>query len=240
MRAEATRAPSLSAGARLSGALRSGRLPALLVVLACALLLYGFLNSGAFAVSRVEVRGVSLGDAGAVAAEARALNESVFRVDSDAIADRVAQQPTVDSAAVHAELPDRVVIEVVERTPALAWQAGGETLLVDARGHVLATGAPGALPTIATAGPAPALGATLPVARVTAALAIAAALQGQAQQLRWSDADGFVATLSGNRTLQLGDETDVPRKLAAAQAVLAASGNWTLLDVSEPDRPYTR
>ena len=225
-------------GSTFGWLLRSGRLPALLVAIGCSVLLYGFLFSPDFTVQRVVVRGVALGDAATVAGVANTLDDSVIAVDADAIAARVAALPTVERVSVQTEWPDRVVILVVERTPALAWEADGRTLLVDARGHVLIERDAGELPRLAVDGAAPEAGDSVPIERVTAALAIANQLVGQTSELRWSDAEGFTATLMNGRTVKLGDAARVPLKLAALSAILQRTDVWTLLDVSEPDRPY--
>jgi cell division protein FtsQ len=218
--------------------LRNGKLPALLAALGCAVLLYGFLRSPDFVVQRVAVHGVVLGDADLVVGASQALDASVFTVDSDASAVRVANLPTVERASVHTELPDRVVIDVVERTPVLTWQAADRTVLLDARGHVLLAGDAATLPRLVVEDTAPEVGDSMPVERVGAALAIADALGAQASELRWSDTDGFSATFADGRIVLLGDAGRVPLKLAVLTAILQQPDDWSLLDVSEPDRPY--
>jgi cell division protein FtsQ len=218
--------------------LRNGKLPALLAAVGCAMLLYGFLRSPDFVVQRVAVHGVVLGDADVVVGASQTLDASVFTLNTDAIAARVANLPTVERASVHTELPDRVVIEVVERTPVLTWQAADRAVLLDARGYVLLAGDAATLPRLVVADAAPAIGSSVPPERVSAALAIAAALGAQASELRWSDTDGFSATLADGRIVLLGDAGRVPLKLAALTAMLQQPDDWSLLDVSEPDRPY--
>lgn len=232
------RRPGSRAASNLAALTRSGRLPALLVVAACGVVLYGFFASPDFRVDTVVVRGVALGAPEEIEAVAGTLKEPVVAVDSAAVAARVAQLPTVERAAVRAEFPDRVVITVVERTPALVWQASGVPMLVDARGNVLRAGDRPDLPRLALEGSAPVVGARAPVERVVAALAITNALVSDLRELSWSDAQGFKARRRDGKTIVLGDASKMPLKLAALDAAMRLSGDWTILDVSEPDRPY--
>src|SRR5207248_2362745 len=138
----------------------------------------------------------------------------------------------------HAELPDRVVIDVTERTPALVWQAAGQTLLIDKRGNVLISADAPDLPYIAADSAAPPIASAIPAERVAAAMALSQALGAAMSVLAWTQDNGFVATLADQRQIIFGPAERVPAKLAVVSAVLQGNETWKLLDVREPDRPY--
>lgn len=99
-----------------------------------------------FAVAQVQVTVSSAPDiAGPLSAdEVRAVAQvetgtPLLRVDTDAIEERVAALPQVESAAVSRSWPDAIIIDVVRRTPvALVVSAGGYDV-VDASGAVIRT-----------------------------------------------------------------------------------------------------
>lgn len=233
---------SVAAGRRHRGGsiLRSGRIPAAVVVVACGILLYGFLLSGDFLVASVVVRGTSLGDPAEVATVADAIGEPIFSIDASQAADRVARLPYVERVAVRTRFPDRVTITVVERQPVLAWQADGQTWLVDKRGHVL-TGAaptPDGVPVVVSELDAPRVGDTMDPAVVASGIAAYETLGEVATEARWTRDDGLVATLRDGRTVIFGSPDRMPMKLAVYQTVVGSGAAWQILDLREPDRPY--
>ena len=58
-------------------------------------------------------------------------------VDVSAIRDRLLQFGWVKDARVSRRLPDTLVIDIVERTPAAMWQSSGKLALIDSEGVVL-------------------------------------------------------------------------------------------------------
>jgi cell division protein FtsQ len=58
-------------------------------------------------------------------------------VDVSAIRDRLLQFGWVKDARVSRRLPDTLVIDIVERTPAAMWQSSGQLALIDSEGVVL-------------------------------------------------------------------------------------------------------
>lgn len=234
--------PRVAAGQRQRGGgiLRSGRIPAMVVVVACGILLYGFLFSGDFLVASVVVRGASLGDPAEVATVADAIGEPIFSIDASQAADRVARLPYVERVAVRTSFPDKVTITVVERQPVLAWQAGGQTWLLDRRGHVLSGEAPvpDGVPTVMSELDTPKVGDTLDPAIVAAVVAATETLGDVATETRWTRDDGLVATLRDGRTVIFGSPDRMPLKLAVYQTVVGSGAAWQLLDLREPNRPY--
>jgi len=65
------------------------------------------------------------------------LNRSVLRIPLDARRGQLEQIPWVESAAVQRILPNRLRVELTERTPVAFARNGGELALIDARGVLL-------------------------------------------------------------------------------------------------------
>lgn len=109
---------------------------------------------------RFEVRGnryTSTVDIG----QALQLEASSSQLSFDTIAarSRVEALPWVDTAVIRRILPDAVVVDVVERTPAIVWRAADRDVLIDMRGRELAAIARGSdtgLPVVTGEGAGPA------------------------------------------------------------------------------------
>ena len=97
------------------------------------------LGSSLFAVEDVEVEGAVYTDERALAAVVDDLEGTpVLRVDTDAAERELEAIPWVESARVTTDFPDRVKIEIRERTPAVAYQAADDRYrVIDAEGRVL-------------------------------------------------------------------------------------------------------
>ncbi len=117
--------------------LRNGRLPAGVGALALAAVLTYVVTDARFSVDTVVVTGVAALPGSTVAEASGVLGESVFRVDSAAVAQRVAALPSLQHVDVVTEAPDRLIVHVVERQPVMIWDAGGASFLVDETGDVL-------------------------------------------------------------------------------------------------------
>jgi cell division protein FtsQ len=226
------------AQAVLGAWLRSGRLPALLVMLGALGLMYGFMFSRDFLIASVLVRGTSLGNPADVVVTADTIGESIFRIDAGHAAARVAALPYVERVTVATRFPDEVVITVVERQPAALWQVGGTTYLVDARGNVLAEGAAPVLPGVLVDGDAPAVGGTVDPATVAAVIAIRETLGLDIAELRLTHVDGLVVRLNDKRAIVFGAPASIPVKLAVLAEVERRGAPWSVLDLREPARPY--
>jgi len=222
----------------LTGMLRSGRLPALLVMLGGFLLLYGFLFSGDFLVASVVVKGTDIGEPAQIVTTADAIGEPIFTIDASDSAERVAALPYVESVTVRTRYPDEVVISVVERTPVVLWQVDSRAFLIDAYGNVLAEQVRDGLPLVIVEEDAPAIGATIDPERVAAVIAVRETLADRLEELRWVPGDGLVARLTDKRVVILGSAERLPLKLAVYDEVTRLTEPWSLLDLREPDRPY--
>jgi cell division protein FtsQ len=169
------------------------------------------------------------------------LDQSIMRVDPDVVAQRAASLPWVAGARVRLELPDKVIIDLTERSPVAVWERSDGQVLVDAGGTVMLAGNIADLPHVQTTGELPAVGAQLDPLDVAAVVAIDQALATTLGTLTMSDAEDFTATLTDSRVIAFGDAQHMPAKLAALGALAERTDlDWTFLDLSEPDRPYFR
>jgi cell division protein FtsQ len=93
-----------------------------------------------FEVRDVEVRGLHhMSRLPVYTAALDGASDSMLLVDLDVVRERLRLLPWVADASVGRKLPDTLVIDIVERSPAAIWQYGGRHALVDAEGHVLVT-----------------------------------------------------------------------------------------------------
>jgi cell division septal protein FtsQ len=113
---------------------RAGALLALVVALAG---LYGATSSGAFALRRTEVSGVTWTSEDAVlAALAIPAGQNLFTLDTTELSKRLASIPAIRGASITVALPDEVRVDVAERVALLAWRVGADRYLVDEDGMV--------------------------------------------------------------------------------------------------------
>jgi len=106
-------------------------------------------GSAGFAVSRVELRGLSRMDASTVTKAA--LDQPSLAmplIDLDAIRGRLMEFKWVKEARVHRRLPDTLVVEIEERVPAAVWQHNRRLQLVDMEGVELEAVRPDAMPNL--------------------------------------------------------------------------------------------
>lgn len=226
-------------GAFVRDGSRSGRLPAFLLSVGLAVLVFGFLFSGDFPVRVVVVQGNKVAYADAITELSGAMGESIFSVDSRTIAKRVATHPAVSSVKVTTEFPDKVVIRLNERVPALAWHTGSQVALVDERGDVIAIADDPSLPVITqTSGDGPIPGTKVNAGIVQAVLYVHEKMGTKVAQLGYDPASGLTAQLNDGRAVVLGDGDKIPLKVSVLETVLKLPDQWTRLDVRQPDRPY--
>lgn len=93
-------------------------------------------TSERFAVEAIDVRGQeTLSDERISTILDGVVGTNIFRVDLDAIIERIEAEPVVASAAISRRLPDTLLIDVAEYQPAALVELGGP-YLSDARGHI--------------------------------------------------------------------------------------------------------
>lgn len=97
------------------------------------------IGAAGFTVSRVELRGLDRLDPSAITKSALAQPSLAMPLlDLDAIRDTLMHDyKWIKEARVHRRLPDTLVVEIVERTPAAVWQLNQRLQLVDGEGAEL-------------------------------------------------------------------------------------------------------
>ena len=102
-----------------------------------------------FEVRRVELRGLNRMDHNIVYnAVLDQPSRAMPLVDLDAIRARLIAFPWIKDARVSRRLPDTLVVDVIERTPAAVWQNGRRLVLIDGDGVALREVHPEAVPTL--------------------------------------------------------------------------------------------
>jgi cell division septal protein FtsQ len=170
---------------------------------------------------------------------------NIFWVKPQEVAATLMSHPYIKSAKVVVGLPNRVRIHIVEREPRLAWDVNGEIAWVDAEGMVLPRReGSGDLVTLVDAGRQAALDeGHLRPAIVTGALEIHRLLP-DAKVFQYAQTFGLHFQLPGGTMVYLGDEQDMPEKVALLNALrqkLAADKvQAQLIDLRYRGSPYYR
>lgn len=156
---------------------------------------------------------------------------SVLRVDTGAIAERVATIPKVGSVRVQRMFPSTVQVTVTERTPVLYYDSPQGAHLLDAAGVEYAVEpAPIGVPRLLTERP----GSTDPVtqAAVEVVAALPPALNVQVDEVAAGSVSDISLKLRDGRTVVWGSSDDAERKSAVVMPLLTQPG--TVFDVSSP------
>ncbi|MBD0022653.1 FtsQ-type POTRA domain-containing protein [Gordonia pseudamarae] len=165
----------------------------------------------------------------------------LLRVDTAAVARRVAAIESIESARVQRSYPSTLTISVVERRPVVRIVDGGTTQILDRLGVAYLTFGEGttipaefaALPRFTTAHPGP----TDPTTK--AAVSVVADLPAYLTRLLVSVAAtspvDIELALKGERTVVWGDSDRGEEKARALKNLLTRKG--TLYNVSSPDFP---
>ena len=227
--------------------LRNGRLPAGIGALVLGGALAFVVTDARFAINRVVVSGVAALPGSTVAETTGVLGQSVFSVDSAAVARRIAALPGIQRSDIHTEAPDTIVVRIEERQAILVWDADNQSYLVDAAGNVL--GQPDAtavslLPHLqALAGiPVPTVGARVSSDPIRAALALNARLPTEAgltQAAITLDPVAGVIVQTGTWRAILGNDEHLGKKLALLKQ-LVRQPPWSEADLRDPERPVLR
>lgn len=201
---------------------------------------WALLGSRFFVVREVRVTGLHrVSRAQVLGAAAIPMRLPLIRVDTAAVSRRVDAITQVQSAKITRSWPDTVVINITERTPALAVADGGGYDLVDRFGVVVVSAAPrrpGGLPVFRPSGP---LRGNPAVAAAVAVLhELPAALSGRLRWLAAPSAGDVTLHLSGGVTVVWG----APGRAAAKARVLAVlmRTHARIFDVSQPTVATTR
>jgi len=228
-------------GARFARRLRPNLLVVSVGVLGVLLLGMIILASPLFGVRRVDVTGAQYVDAEVLArVEESMRGTSVFTGDLDSARRRIEGDPWVKIARLRWYLPDRVVIDIVERTP-VAWFVGvdNRSRVLDMDGRVLAVedGQPVGYRRISGVGPNLTPGSTAaPIYRAAAQLAVSMPeeLDRRVETVAVLSPELLGATLRGGTEIVFGAPNDLRNKIMQVVVILRRQDPATIarIDVS--------
>jgi cell division protein FtsQ len=209
-----------------------------LAVAALLAWLVGF--SPVLAVRSVEVVGVPESEVAAIKALAKVPSgEPLARVDTDAVADRVAERATLADVSIERSWPSTLVIHASPRVPFLVVKnPQGQLKVVDGSGVAYAevSRVPKGVPVVTAASDA-ALSRDALAAAVSVVRVLPAALQQRVSSVTVSSAN-LVTLKVGSTTVVWGGVAEPERKLAIVTALL--KHKHEVIDVSAPSTPVTR
>lgn len=209
-------------------------------VLCCAVMIgvvYGVVFSGLMVVKEVTVSGTSLLTAEQVKAQASPpYGRQLTRLDTDAMAERVAELAQVESVEVSRVWPSGIAIQVQERVPVVQRRVGDSYELVDHSGVVFETRSERTrgIPAAVTASDDP--HDLAQVAQVV--IALRPDLIGEVVSLDQQSTDQLTVTMTQGRTVIWGGPERTEEKRDVLKALLQVKAK--VYDVSSPAHPTTR
>jgi len=196
-----------------------------------------------FEVRRVEVRGVKRMNELKVYEKVLAERDRAMPlVDVGRVRDDLLQLSWVEDARVSRQLPDTLVVDIVERSPRAVLKKPGRYVLIDAAGHELEpVPAERARGMLALSGP----GAGKQIAALDKLLEAAPALKPQVREAEW------VGNRRWNLTFKTGQVLALPQGGTAGASALVSfakldgvnrllGGQVAYFDMRAPDRIYLR
>jgi cell division protein FtsQ len=196
-----------------------------------------------FRVDQIEVTGLKRMDrmsVYAVALEDKQQETSMLSVDLDAIRQKLLRYGWIADAHVSRRLPDTLLIDVVERTPAAIWQDNGQLTLIDANGVLLEPVEPDAIPDLPLViGP----GADRQEPNYQALLAAAPAMKPRVKAATWVGNRRWDLTFDSGETLAL-PEDGAPAALVRFAELEGArpllGRGWLRFDMRDPTKLVAR
>lgn len=197
-------------------------------------------NAG-FRVAQIEVTGLKRMDRMSVYAVALdQQSRAMPLVDLEAVRQKLLRYGWIADAHVSRRLPDTLLIDIVERTPAAVWQDGGELTLIDAAGVSLDPVKPDAVPDLPLViGP----GADRQEAGYQALLAAAPALKPRVKAATWIGNRRWDLTFDSGETLALPEDgaASALARFARMQGARPLLGRgWLRFDLRDPARLVAR
>jgi cell division protein FtsQ len=199
-------------------------------------------NAG-FAVRRVEVRGVNhLNELKVYEMVLGEKDEAMPRVDLQALRGQLLQLSWVEDARVSRQLPDTLVVDIVERKPHAVLRKPDKLVLIDPEGHELEAVTPErAKGMLIISGP----GAGQQIAALGGLLEAAPALKPQVAEAEWVGNRRWNLKFGTGQVLALpeGDKTAANALMAFARldgVNRLLGGKVAAFDMRAPDRIYFR
>lgn len=199
--------------------------------------------SSVFGVRTIEVRGVHALTAAQVRAAARIGDGTpLVRVDTSGATRRVEQLPDVASAQVNTSFPSTVIITVEERQPVGYVRVSGHDMLVDRTGdqYRSVAHAPHGLPLFVV--PAGTSARTTGGAVATVAAALPASIRAQVRSIQALDPNAITLVLTHQRLVHWGSAARSADKARVLPFLLKSDqqNGDSVIDVTDPDQPFTR
>ena len=164
-------------------------------------------------VDQIEVKGLHRMDRMSVYAMALdQQSQAMPLVNLSEVRNRLLNYGWVEDARVSRRLPDKLVIDIVERKPAAIWQYDGQLMLVDAKGVLLQPVSPDKMPDL------PLLigdGANAQAPDYQKLMEAAPALKPRVKAATW------IGNRRWDLTFNTGEKLELPEGLAVAQRMLA-------------------
>ncbi len=217
---------------------------AVMALLVVGAILYVWL-SDTFYVTRISVAGNVLTPAQEIVRTSGIGGQHIFWVNATAASERIAHGiPSVKSARVDCQLPNRCAIKVQERQPIVAWRFGGAVTWIADDGMAFAAQRDASLPLItieAPQGPALLPGKEADQRIVKAAVAVAKALPS-VRQYKYTTEHGLEFQSEGSFPVYLGlgeNMADRAMMWKAVEAELKQQGvTPQFVDLRYPVAPY--
>jgi cell division protein FtsQ len=196
-----------------------------------------------FEVRRVDVRGVKhLNELKIYERVLAERNRAMPLVDIAALREELLQLSWVEDARVSRQLPDTLVIDIVERRPHAVLRKADKLVLIDAEGHELEPVSPArARGMLVVGGP----GAGRQVVALASLLAAAPALKPQVREAQWIGNRRWNLTFKTGQVLALPEGDEASAKALMAFARLDGTnrllgGRVAAFDMRAADRIYLR
>ncbi|MDO8848541.1 MAG: FtsQ-type POTRA domain-containing protein [Coriobacteriia bacterium] len=207
-------------------------------------------GSQLFEIERVDVVGVSsISSEAVIARAALGEGETLLRVDGDAIAARLLEDPWIKEASVQRRPPSTLRIEITERVPAAVVDTGVSFWFVESQGRVLTESVPSSATVVPVIRDIPDFVAEPGVTSESATLLNALdVLSGLSEELR-STVRSITAPSIDKTTLltttgveiMVGEAVNMKEKSVIVGDILAAEGDRVVfIDVRSIERPISR
>ena len=194
-----------------------------------------------FRVEQIEVTGLKRMDRMSVYAVALdQQSRAMPLVDLDAVREKLLRYGWIADAHVSRRLPDTLLVDIVERTPAAVWQDSGRLTLIDATGVLLEPVDPAAIPDLPLViGP----GADRQEAAYQSLLAAAPALRPRVKAATWIGNRRWDLTFDSGETLALPEDGAPAALLRFAEMYGARpllGRGWIRFDMRDPSKLVAR
>lgn len=234
--------------------IRRGRLFSLVGLVFILAAAVSFATSPEYIVQSVTVEGsevLSLEQANDIAGVA---GQNIFTIDPVEVRSRLAEKAALlKGVSVEMRLPNEVIIQVLERKPAVVWVIGDGTPMLASDDNVVVGRATTLddFVTIFDRGPMTdtfTVGQPMPVHKADATetaqqiyMMLPAATGIGLRQLEWAPDNGVTAITAEGQRIEFGTGDDMERKIKIVQSVVQDSATtgktWSVLDVRSVDRP---